>query len=175
LQDDCQIGADKAEAEIAALKAELVKYKDALEGVLPNRVCSCYASGPCARCAVGYDEVDAVLASGRTLSRDIIADMLQEMPPDEIVWTTSGGPWTAARLSEQVRIGSGIGRQYASDLLRVSRDFLSRQSQKATSEVRPDCGSHTCHDGKELPYHGSLCSRSPNCDGKGRLPGDKDT
>lgn len=47
-------------------KAVVARMAEALRAVQHNRTCSCYAvrsSGPCPRCIVGYDEVDAALVA----------------------------------------------------------------------------------------------------------------
>lgn len=69
---------------------------------------------------------------GRTISRDVLAGLIGEvLPADTIVWRTAGGDsFTAAELRKQIESGDEVGRQYASDLLRVSRDFLRRAANK---------------------------------------------
>lgn len=69
----------------------------------------------------------------RSLSRDTIAGLLAEVSPaDTVMWETSDGDvYTAADLRRHIEAGSAIGRQYASDLLRVSRDYLRRRAAKA--------------------------------------------
>jgi len=70
---------------------------------------------------------------GRHLSRDIVAGLLREVPPDEVVWRASDGTTrTAADLGREVQQGTELGRQYASDLLRIARDLLARRARKVT-------------------------------------------
>jgi len=71
-------------------------------------------------------------SAGRSLSRDVIAGLLREVSPSEVVWKPSAGgtPLTAKAMLEQVQAGTELGRQYASDLLRVSRDLLQRKAKK---------------------------------------------
>ncbi len=67
----------------------------------------------------------------RSLGRDVFASLLAEvLPADTVVWRTSTGVYTAAELRKQIEEGTEIGRQYASDLLRISRDFLMRKAQR---------------------------------------------
>lgn len=50
---------------VGVLKARCAQYREALEAVQHNRLCACYlVGGPCPRCVVGYNEVDAVLERG---------------------------------------------------------------------------------------------------------------
>lgn len=71
----------------------------------------------------------------RSLDRDVFAGLLAEvLPADTVVWRTSSGVYTAAELRRQIEEGSEVGRQYASDLLRIARDFLMR---KANRDERP--------------------------------------
>lgn len=68
---------------------------------------------------------------GRKLSREIVAGLLQDLPIDEVAWRTSDGEsYTARKLILEVESGSEVGRQYASDLLRVARDLIKRQARK---------------------------------------------
>jgi len=52
-----------AEISRDALQARVGILVEALQSVQHNRVCSCYdvLGAPCARCVVGYDDVDAAL------------------------------------------------------------------------------------------------------------------
>lgn len=72
---------------------------------------------------------------GRTLSRDVLSGLLGEvLPADTIVWrTASGDSYSAAELRRQIESGGEAGRQYVSDLLRVSRDLLRRAANKKTA------------------------------------------
>lgn len=65
---------------------------------------------------------------GRSLSRNVLSGLLAEvLPSDTVVWrTTDGDAYTAGDLRHHMVLGDEIGQQYASDRLRVSRDFLRR-------------------------------------------------
>lgn len=69
---------------------------------------------------------------GRSLSRNVLSGLLAEvLPSDTVVWrTTSGDAYTAGDLRHHIEQGDEIGQQYASDLLRVSRDFLRRAANR---------------------------------------------
>lgn len=69
---------------------------------------------------------------GRSLSRSVLASLLAEIiPSDTVVWrTASGDTFTAAQVRHHIEQGSPIGQQYASDLLRISRDFLRRMANR---------------------------------------------
>jgi hypothetical protein len=72
----------------------------------------------------------------RSISRDTLAGLIAEVSPaDAVLWETSNGEaFTAAELRRHIETGSEIGRQYASDLLRVSRDFLRRRAARGASQ-----------------------------------------
>jgi len=71
----------------------------------------------------------------RHFSRDIIAGLVREVPADTVVWRTlSGDEYTADELRRLIEEGDEVGRQYASDLLRISRDFLLRKANRPTSQ-----------------------------------------
>lgn len=69
---------------------------------------------------------------GRHLTRDIVAGLIREVSPaDTTVWRTANGDaYTAAELQRLIEEGDPIGRQYASDLLRISRDLLRRTANR---------------------------------------------
>jgi len=68
----------------------------------------------------------------RSISRDVIAGLVSEIPSGVIVWrTASGDAYTAEELRQHIESGSEIGRRYATDLLRVCRDYLRRKAQRA--------------------------------------------
>ncbi|HNK47128.1 MAG TPA: hypothetical protein PKL17_20260 [Pseudomonadota bacterium] len=75
----------------------------------------------------------------RSLSRNVFAGLLAEIvPSDAIAWrTASGETLTAAALRKEIESGTELGHQYASDLLRVSRDFLRRIASRAESRTDP--------------------------------------
>lgn len=69
---------------------------------------------------------------GRSLSRNVLAGLLAEvLPAEAVVWrTTNGDVYTAGDLRHHIEMGDEIGQQYASDLLRVARDFLRRAAHR---------------------------------------------
>jgi hypothetical protein len=69
----------------------------------------------------------------RSLDRDVLAGLIREVSPAEaVIWRTAGGDeLTADELERHIEAGDEIGRQYASDLLRVSRDFLRRTANRS--------------------------------------------
>lgn len=68
----------------------------------------------------------------RTLSRDLLSGLLSELPADTVAWRSSSGvSLTAAQLRQEIADGTALGRQYAADLLRVSRDLLRRKAASA--------------------------------------------
>lgn len=70
--------------------------------------------------------------AGGSLPRDVVAGLVREIPEHEVAWrTASGTAFTSRELVAQIEAGTEIGRQYASDLLRVSRDFLRRRAKRS--------------------------------------------
>ena len=69
---------------------------------------------------------------GRSLSRNVLSGLLAEVLPSEtVVWrTTDGDVFTAGELRHHIEMGDELGQQYASDLLRVARDFLRRTAAR---------------------------------------------
>ena len=75
-----------------------------------------------------------VEALSRSLHRDVLSGLLSELPADAVVWrAVSGDTYTAAELRAQVEEGTEMGRLYAADLLRVSRDLLRRTALRKTA------------------------------------------
>jgi hypothetical protein len=74
---------------------------------------------------------------GRSLSRNVLSGLLAEvLPSDTVVWrTTDGDAYTAGDLRHHIEQGDEIGQQYASDLLRVSRDFLRRAAVRKAAPL----------------------------------------
>lgn len=72
-------------------------------------------------------------AYSRNLNRDIIANLMAEVsqPDTPVFRAADGATYTAEQMIRHIREGSPIGQQYASDLLRVSRDMLARQAKRA--------------------------------------------
>jgi hypothetical protein len=75
-------------------------------------------------------------AMGRNRSRDIVAGLIREVSPsDLVVWrTTNGDEYTADEMRRHIEEGDEIGREYASDLFRISRDLLRRQANRPKSQ-----------------------------------------
>jgi hypothetical protein len=71
-------------------------------------------------------------STGRSISRSVLANLVAEViPSNTIVWrTASGDTYTAAQIRQHIEQGSPLGQQYASDLLRISRDFLRRMANR---------------------------------------------
>lgn len=69
---------------------------------------------------------------GRNISLDIFAGLIHEVvPANTVIWKTAQGKlFTAKELRKQIEDGTEIGQQYASDVLRVARDFLKTMAKK---------------------------------------------
>lgn len=105
------IDVDRAAARVPSLREFLVGMSEVLGGDL----------------AVRFEA-----SAGRTMSREVIAGLVREVPPDEIVWRTmEGTTFTSRQLVAEIEAGTELGRQFAADLLRVSRDFLKRKARRA--------------------------------------------
>lgn len=80
----------------------------------------------------GADLVPAGDVHARSLPRDVFSNLLAEVSPaGSVVYrTVDGTSFTAEQMIRHVREGTDVGRQYSSDLLRISRDFLARQAQR---------------------------------------------
>lgn len=63
---------------------------------------------------------------------EAVARLIREVSPaDAVLWrTVSGTEYTAHELLQHIEAGDELGRQYASDLLRISRDFLRRTANR---------------------------------------------
>jgi hypothetical protein len=71
---------------------------------------------------------------GRTIDRDVIASLISEiLPSDTVVWRTTSGEYTAGELRQHIESGTEIGRRYAMDLLRISRDYLLRKAARTAA------------------------------------------
>ena len=68
----------------------------------------------------------------RHMSRDVIAGLVREVSPAKaVIWRTADGDThTAEEIERHIESGDEIGHQYASDLLRVARDFLRRTANR---------------------------------------------
>lgn len=70
----------------------------------------------------------------RSMGRDTFSNLLAEIAPAEsVIYRTIEGSFTAGEMIREIREGTDLGRQYSSDLLRISRDFLARQAQREAS------------------------------------------
>lgn len=65
-----------------------------------------------------------------SMDLQIFANLLKEvLPADSILYRTlDGRDVTVAEMEQHIQNGTKLGRDYASDLLRVSRDFLRRKA-----------------------------------------------
>ncbi len=72
----------------------------------------------------------------RSISRDTFSGLIKEViPANTIIWRTATGElFTADELRKQIEEGTEVGQQYASDVLRVARDFLKRKANRRESE-----------------------------------------
>ncbi|MBY5367822.1 DUF4276 family protein [Rhizobium leguminosarum] len=78
---------------------------------------------------VGVDFSFKVPTSKLSDTRDVISTLLRELPQTTIVWKTMAGEKiTAGDLAVAIAEGSALGNQYATQLLRVARDLIARQS-----------------------------------------------
>lgn len=57
----------------------------------------------------------------------IFINLLKELPPNQIVWK-SEITLTTQQMILELESETDLGKQYISDLLRVSRDFLMRKT-----------------------------------------------
>ncbi|RYG89129.1 MAG: hypothetical protein EON59_01990 [Alphaproteobacteria bacterium] len=69
----------------------------------------------------------------KQLDREIVRSLISEVYPGDstIFRTTSGAPYTANQMLLEVESGSRIGREYSTAILRVARDLLHRQADRA--------------------------------------------
>lgn len=66
----------------------------------------------------------------RSMPRDVFSNLVAEvMPADVVIYkAVDGTVFTAEEMIRHIREGTAVGRQYSSDLLRISRDFLARRA-----------------------------------------------
>lgn len=63
--------------------------------------------------------------------KEIFIAMFSEIPQDKIMWRlTSGRTFTAGEMICEFEQYTDLGKEYMSDVLRVSRDLISRQANK---------------------------------------------
>ncbi|MCB9527265.1 MAG: DUF4276 family protein [bacterium] len=86
---------------------------------------------------IGVQRPTIIERVGRTFDRDLLASLISEVSPaDAVIWRTLDGTvYTAREVKDAVEEGSDLGRQYASDLLRVSRDFLRRAANREAKQA----------------------------------------
>jgi hypothetical protein len=101
---------DRAAGRMPSLREFLVGMSELLDGGLTGRFAA---------------------SAGRTMSREVIAGLVREVPADEVVWRTMDGTsFTSRQLVDEIEAGTELGRQYAADLLRISRDLLKRKARR---------------------------------------------
>lgn len=66
------------------------------------------------------------------MAREVLRNLISEVYPSSkpLFRSASGAVVTAEQMMQEITDGTDLGREYASDILRVSRDLLSRQAQK---------------------------------------------
>lgn len=78
---------------------------------------------------IDVENESIVESVGRSISRDALAGLISEIVPSEtVVWRTTSGDYSAAELRQHIESGTDVGRRYAMDLLRISRDLLMRKA-----------------------------------------------
>jgi hypothetical protein len=68
----------------------------------------------------------------RSMPRDVFSNLVAEVMPGSMVIykAVDGTAFTAEEMIRHIREGTTVGRQYSSDLLRISRDFLARRAER---------------------------------------------
>ena len=67
----------------------------------------------------------------QSVSRDAISAIIRELPADVTAWrTVDGKSITADNLAREILEGSDLGKQYATELLRVARDLIVRKATR---------------------------------------------
>lgn len=81
---------------------------------------------------LGADTAFLDRAQSRGLARETLSNLLAEVTSEDTVIyrTMDGSRITAREMMRHVDSGTDLGREFASDLLRISRDFLARQAQR---------------------------------------------
>ncbi|RVT93136.1 hypothetical protein [Sphingomonas crocodyli] len=66
------------------------------------------------------------------MTREVLRNLISEVYPSSkpLFRSASGAIVTAEQMMQEITDGTDLGREYASDILRVARDLLSRQAQK---------------------------------------------
>ena len=75
---------------------------------------------------------DSVNAGSRQIDKEIIKSLINEIYPSKqkIFISSDGYSYTATDMLREVTVGSVVGREYATAILRVARDFLKRQAER---------------------------------------------
>lgn len=85
----------------------------------------------CSHCDYGWERDPAPTVPQEDPLATVVRNLLQELVPGTIVWRTAcGKTYRANDMLDELDKGSSEGKQYAADLLRVSRDFLARQAAR---------------------------------------------
>jgi hypothetical protein len=76
-------------------------------------------------------EFDSRSVSEGQLDRSVLRNLVSEVYPSSapLFRSASGVTVTAEQMMQELSNGSGIGREYGSDILRVARDLLARQAR----------------------------------------------
>ena len=71
-------------------------------------------------------------ADGPGPVRDVLAALLRETQPSDTVifHTLEGGDITSEHMVQEIQAGSPLGREYASEILRLARDLLIEQTRR---------------------------------------------
>jgi len=77
-----------------------------------------------------FDDRDSQL---RQLDLDVIRQLISEVyPSDSVIFRSAdGNTLNAAEMMQEVSSGTGLGLEYTSEILRVARDLLARQAERA--------------------------------------------
>lgn len=65
-------------------------------------------------------------------TREVLRNLISEVYPSSkaLFRSASGAVFSAEAMMQEITDGTALGREYASDVLRVARDLLARQAQK---------------------------------------------
>ena len=101
---------EKAVAKTPSLRDFLIKMGEALE--------------------IDTEHLQKIVTTN--LNRKVFANLLKEVASSDTIMyrTMDGHQYTAQQMWESIEAGQELGTQYASDLLRIARDFLKRQATR---------------------------------------------
>jgi hypothetical protein len=76
--------------------------------------------------ALGIEDNFTTTLLSRNINRDIFSSLLKEiLPSDEVIFRgLNGVKFTAQQMIKEIEAGSQIGKDYCSDIMRISRDNL---------------------------------------------------